>query len=213
MSTQRAWSVPISGTRGGAGPHSARRAISEDVARAQRLGYANGRTLLSWLTGRNDSGEDLLPVAVQLGLVLERPAAEDDHPAYREFFFDRLIVPELRHGWPMWCIGRAVEDEVEPPVVDDACAPAPTLHIGTSVPAAESPPAPTSSSGSSRRPRPKCLGLPGEKPVMGLEHVQGRRAAFIAEAPFDMLAAIGWGRFRRYNGSDKQWCCGAPRSN
>ena len=28
---------------------------------------------------------------------------------------------------------------------------------------------------------------------MGLERVQGRRAAFIAEGPFDFLAGIGWG--------------------
>jgi DNA primase len=27
---------------------------------------------------------------------------------------------------------------------------------------------------------------------MGLEHVQGHRAVFIAEGPFDLLAAIGW---------------------
>jgi len=43
-----------------------------------------------------------------------------------------------------------------------------------------------------RRPRPKYLSLPGEKPVMGLEHVSGRRAAFLVEGPFDLLAAIGW---------------------
>jgi len=27
---------------------------------------------------------------------------------------------------------------------------------------------------------------------MGLEHVQGRHAAFVVEGPFDLLAAIGW---------------------
>ena len=27
---------------------------------------------------------------------------------------------------------------------------------------------------------------------MGLEHVQGRRAAFVVEGPFDLLAVIGW---------------------
>jgi len=50
----------------------------------------------------------------------------------------------------------------------------------------------TSTSPSGRRPRPKYLGLPGEKPVMGLEHVRGRRTAFVVEGPFDLLAAIGW---------------------
>jgi len=161
-----------------------RRAISEEVARAQRLGYANGRALLHRLKDGKDSDAELLPVAVQLGLVLERPSGDDDTPAYREFFLDRLIVPELRQGRPIWCIGRAVEDEA-PPV--------PILQDGIAVAAVESgPTAPTSSSTATRRPRPKYLGLPGEKPLMGLEYVRGRRAAFIVEGPFDLLAAIGW---------------------
>ena len=49
-------------------------------------------------------------MAVGLGLVQERPGAEDDKPVYREFFFDRLIIAELRQGRPIWCIGRAIED-------------------------------------------------------------------------------------------------------
>lgn len=157
-----------------------RRAVSEEVAQRQRLGYANGRALLNWLKDGKNSGTDLLPVAVQLGLVLERPDGEDDGPTQREFFLDRLIIPELRQGRPIWCIGRAVEDET-PPV--------PVLQEGTAVPT----PTSTSSSARARRPRPKYLGLPGEKPVMGLEQVQRRPAAFIVEGPFDMLAAMGWG--------------------
>jgi DNA primase len=160
-----------------------RRSISEEVARAQRLGYASGHQLLNRLKNGEDSDAELLSVAVQLGLVLEWPCGENDTPGYREFFFDRLIVPELRDGRPIWCIGRAVDDEVEPPVGDDTSTP---------VPRVESPPAFTSTSPSRRRPRPKYLGLPGEKPVMGLEQVKGRRAVFIVEGPFDMLAALGW---------------------
>ena len=38
--------------------------------------------------------------------------AEGDEPVDREFFLDRLIIPELRQGRPIWCIGRAME---EPP--------------------------------------------------------------------------------------------------
>jgi len=159
-----------------------RRAVPEEVARTQRLGYAAGHALLGWL--RQESGAELLPVAVELGLVLERPGAEeDDPPTYREFFLDRLIVPELRQGRPIWCIGRTVEDEVPPPVVN--------LKDGASAPAT-GPAATTSSATPVRRPRPKYLSLPGEKPVMGLEHVSGRRAAFLVEGPFDLLAAIGW---------------------
>jgi len=162
-----------------------RRAVPEEVARAQRLGYADGHALLGWLRDRKESGgAELLPVAVRLGLVLERPGAEEDGPsAYREFFLDRLIVPELRLGRPIWCIGRTVEDDAPPPVVN--------LKDGTPVPPA-GPAATASSTTLVRRTRPKYLSLPGEKPVMGLEHVSGGRAAFLVEGPFDLLAAIGW---------------------
>jgi DNA primase len=166
-----------------------RRSISEEVARSQRLGYASGHQLLHRLKCGKDSDAELLPVAVQLGLVLERPCGERDTPGNREFFFDRLIVPELRQGHPIWCIGRAVEDEVEspvaaePPVADDT--PTPIRMV-------ESAPMFPSISPSARHSRPKYLGLPGEKPVMGLEHVKGRRVAFVVEGPFDLLAAIGW---------------------
>jgi DNA primase len=43
-----------------------------------------------------------------------------------------------------------------------------------------------------RKPRPKYLGLPGEKPLMGLERILTRRSVFLVEGPFDWLAAIGW---------------------
>jgi DNA primase len=158
-----------------------RRAVPEEVARTQRLGYANGRALLGWL--RREAGAELLSIAVELGLVLKRPGAEDGTSVFREFFQDRLIVPELRQGRPIWCIGRAVEDEAPPPVVN--------LKGGAPV-CATGPTATTSSVTPVRRPRPKYLCLAGEKPVMGLEHVSGRRAAFLVEGPFDLLAAIGW---------------------
>jgi len=170
-----------------------KRAVPEEVARTQRLGYANGRSLLERLKHGTDAGKELVPVAVQLGLVLERPSAEDDAPIHREFFLDRLIIPELRQGRPIWCIGRAVEDEVEPPVAYQLSALAPAVQVETPVPTVESAPTSGSSAASNRRPRPKYLGLPGEKPVMGLEHVKGLRAAFIVEGPLDLLAAIGWG--------------------
>ena len=41
------------------------RAVPEDVARTQRLGYADGGALLRWL--RQESDADLLPVAVEPG--------------------------------------------------------------------------------------------------------------------------------------------------
>jgi DNA primase len=168
-----------------------RRAIHEEVARGQRLGYANGRDLLSWLSEKKTCGEDLLPVAVQLGLVLERPVGEDDRPVHREFFVDRLIIPELRQGRPIWCIGRAVEDEFQPSVPAAAVVQDSTMQ-GSAVVLEKTEPG-VGATKAGRRPRPKYLGLPGEKPVMGLEQVKGRSAVFIVEGPFDMLAAIGWG--------------------
>jgi DNA primase len=155
-----------------------RRAVSEEVARTQRLGYADGHSLLDRFKNEKSSGAEILPVAIQLGLVLERPGT-DDRLTHREFFLDRLIIPELRQGRSIWCIGRAIEDEAPPvSVLQDG----PPVAWPTS----------TASPAASRRPRPKYLGLPGEKPVMGLEQVNGRRAAFIVEGPFDLLAAIEW---------------------
>ena len=34
--------------------------------------------------------------------------------------------------------------------------------------------------------------MPGEKPVIGLEHVVGRHVAYITEGPVDWLAAVAW---------------------
>ena len=44
-----------------------------------------------------------------------------------------------------------------------------------------------------RRARPKYLALPGEKPVLGLDHVVGRQAVYLVEGPLDWLAGIAWG--------------------
>ncbi len=172
-----------------------KRGVSQEVASTQRLGYADGHSLLKAFDNSHDAGSaELLQVAVQLGLVLERAGGDSEKPTYGEFFFDRLIVPELRQGRPIWCIGRAVEDEVMSPVTDDTSGPVPIFRNGSPILTLHSAPISAFSSGSAeaRRPRPKYLGLPGEKPVMGLEQVAGRRAAFIVEGPFDWLAATGW---------------------
>jgi DNA primase catalytic core len=150
------------------------RAVPEDVARTQRLGYADGGAFLRWL--RQRARADLLRVAVDLGLIQERPCGEGEAPVYREFFVDRLIIAELRQGRPIWCIGRAIDD----PPTQAAAAEAP----------GGGPPIPPV------RPRPKYLGLPGEKPVIGLEHVVGRRVAYVVEGPVDWLAAAAWQQAR-----------------
>jgi DNA primase len=148
------------------------RAVPEDVARTQRLGYADGRRLLPYLreSTAGNPARSALAIAVALGLVVERPAAEHQQPIQREFFFDRLIVPELRAGRPIWCIGRAIED---PSPVTPDLSPARTT--------------------SGRRPRPKYLSLPGEKPVLGLEHVVRQPAVYLVEGPLDWLAGLSWG--------------------
>lgn len=75
------------------------------MAAVQQLGYADGRALLGRL-----EREGLLEVGLGLGLILERPADWDPGPRFREFFADRLIVPELRQARPIWFIGRAAEN-------------------------------------------------------------------------------------------------------
>jgi DNA primase len=127
-----------------------RRGVPDDLAAQQQLGYADGHTLLERL-----QQETLLEVGVELGLVLERPPAWGPGPRFREFFADRLIVPELRQGQAIWFIGRAAEDHATR--------------------------------------RPKYLSLPGQRPLLGLEVVQGRRVVYVCEGPFDWLAARAWG--------------------
>ena len=90
-------------------------------------------------------GRRLLELGIELGLVLERPPEWGPGPHFREFFTDRLIVPELRQGQAIWFIGRAAEDH-------------PTR-------------------------RPKYLSLPGQRPLLGLELVQGRRVVYCVRDP------------------------------
>jgi len=40
---------------------------------------------------------------------------------------------------------------------------------------------------------PKYLALPGERPVLGLQRVVGRREAYLCEGVFDYLMAVSWG--------------------
>ncbi|MBV9354313.1 MAG: toprim domain-containing protein, partial [Chloroflexi bacterium] len=67
--------------------------------------YADGHTLLERL-----QREGLLEIGIQLGLVVERPPEWGPGPGYREFFADRVIVPELRGARAIWFIGRAAEE-------------------------------------------------------------------------------------------------------
>jgi DNA primase len=126
-----------------------RRGIPDDLVADQQLGYADGSSLLARL-----QQEGLLEVGIDLGLVLERPPHWGPGPRYREFFADRLIVPELRQERAIWFIGRATEDHPKR--------------------------------------RPKYLSLRGQRPLLGLHGVQGRRVVYVCEGPFDWLAARAW---------------------
>jgi DNA primase len=142
-----------------------RRAITEEVARKQRLGYADGHSLSRYLHSLTEH-EGLLALALEVGLMVERPPSDGRPSRLREFFYDRLIVPELRSGHPIWCVGRAIED---------------------------SEPRPEPPGDAPRHRRPKYLSIPGQKPLLGLEHVEGARTVFLLEGPVDWLAALSWG--------------------
>ena len=42
-------------------------------------------------------------------------------------------------------------------------------------------------------PGPRFLALPGERPLLGLERIEGKAEVFVVEGLFDWLTAIGWG--------------------
>src|SRR6266852_1207493 len=77
----------------------AQRGISVATARQYRLGYAAGDQLLPLLHWQR------LPLgaALHLGLLTR---------AGHEFMADRIVIPELCAGRPMWLIGRAVAEDL-----------------------------------------------------------------------------------------------------
>src|SRR5712692_10236451 len=77
----------------------AQRGISLATARECRLGYAAGDQLLPFLHWQR------LPLgaALHLGLLTR---------AGHEFMADRIVIPELCAGRPMWLIGRALREDL-----------------------------------------------------------------------------------------------------
>ena len=132
----------------------AARGLDRNVAERYRLGYAAGGELLDFLRWRRLPRE----AAERAGLI-----GRDGH----EFFAGRVVVPELRGGWPVWAVGRAVESG------------------GSGVACAD---------------RPKYLGLPGRKPLLGWEDACAAVAApsaepgavCVTEGVFDWLALCAW---------------------
>lgn len=81
------------------------RGIPDWVARACGIGYADGHSLEPYL--RRHGG---LRIAETLGL-LRRPEPGESGRPLREFFAQRIVVPELRGGQPIWMIGRPIGEE------------------------------------------------------------------------------------------------------
>jgi DNA primase len=77
----------------------AQRGISVATARQYRLGYAAGNQLLPFLHWQR------LPLgaALHLGLLTR---------AGHEFMADRIVIPELCAGRPIWLIGRALAEDL-----------------------------------------------------------------------------------------------------
>lgn len=145
----------------------ARRGIPLDVIASQWLGYSDGTGLYEAL-----GGERQRAIACALGLFTLAPQFRGhvgrDHAriprgAWREALAGRLVIPELRGDQPVWFAGRLLEGD----------------------PAAGTP-------GSDWQP-PKYRNLRGSRPILGYEHVAGRREVFLVEGPFDYLTALAWG--------------------
>lgn len=85
------------------------RGIPDWVTRTCALGFADGRSLETYLRRRTG-----LRTAEQLGL-LRRPGCDESMGTLREFFAGRIVVPELRGGNCIWLIGRRIDEEVPGP--------------------------------------------------------------------------------------------------
>jgi DNA primase len=71
------------------------RGLDERIIERCRLGYAAGDELAAYLRWRR------LPVQAAVRVGLLRP---DGH----EFLAGRVVVPEIRHGQPIWLVGRTI---------------------------------------------------------------------------------------------------------
>ena len=114
-----------------------------------RVGYASGDELAAYLRWRRLPAQ----AAVRVGLL-----GRDG----REHLAGRVVVPEIRHGQPIWLVGRAIDGG------------------GTGSPNADG------------GDEPKYLGLPGAKPLMGWETAASGPTAIVVEGVFDWLTLVQW---------------------
>jgi DNA primase len=143
------------------------------------LAYLRGRGIPDWVTGVTGLGyadghtlerflrrRSLVRVAEDLGL-LRRSGPDDGARPPRDLLAGRIVIPEIRSGHAVWMIGRRVPD-------------------------AGYPAGGVARSGGDPSDPPKYLSLPGERPVLGLERVAGRREGFLVEGVFGYLLALAW---------------------
>jgi len=105
----------------------------------------------------------LMRLAFGLGLLRSHRLDGTDTEPY-ETLAGRLVIPEYRAGHGIWFIGRLAGDG--PDVIQ---------------------------AGGESETRPKYLGLPGAKPLLGHERVKDHSEIFLCEGPFDWLTAMQWG--------------------
>jgi DNA primase len=126
------------------------RGLDRGTVEACRIGYAAGNELAPLLRWQH------LPLgpALRVGLLTH---------AGREFLADRIVVPELRDGQPVWLVGRLLEQHLAAAGCDAEQAP------------------------------PKYLALPGSKPLLGLEQARASPTVIATEGVFDLLTLRRWG--------------------
>ncbi|HUZ76281.1 MAG TPA: toprim domain-containing protein, partial [Chloroflexota bacterium] len=142
-----------------------RRGIPEHVIRECALGYCDGHSFAESL--RSDEDRQL---AEELGLIWPREK-DKEHAQPRERLTGRIVVPELRWGLPVWLIGRSLRTARSSRTADLAYGSEPA----------------------GRRPPPKYLALPGQRPILGLERAVGASEVVLCEGVFDYLTALSWG--------------------
>jgi DNA primase len=78
----------------------AKRGLDAEMIRRHRIGYASGNGLARYFRFRGWNPE----IARDLGLLVRDETANRD----REYFRDRIVIPELRDGKAVYLVGRAM---------------------------------------------------------------------------------------------------------
>ena len=129
-----------------------------------RVGYAAGDALIPYLRWRG------LPIGAALHVGLPNRAG-------REHFANRIVMPELRAGQPIWLVGRLLEQRS---ARDDRSTEPDEGATATESTQVEDEP-------------PRYLTLPGPKPLLGWEHARGSASVCVVEGVFDVLTLRMWG--------------------